>query len=49
MRNYDTHDAHDEDETPPIEVSADRVVIGMIYLVLSGMVFIGFVHLLVRG
>ena len=37
------------DGAPPIEVPKERVIIGMVYLVLSGGVFIGLVHLLAQG
>ena len=39
---------YEQDETP-IEVPPDRLVIGMVYLVLSGLVFTGLLHLLAQG
>ena len=42
MGNYDEDDK-------AVEVSTERVAIGMIYLVLSGIVFSGLVHLLAQG
>ena len=37
---------YDEDEPTPIEAATDRVVIGMIYLVLIGALLGGVIHLI---